>query len=538
MKIQRASSTGIECPKLTAYQLPAKIVDRAANGLCWVSLIGAVTSVALTFIEHLLQPEFAAAWAHPVLRITSLSVFLLSVGFIAVQRSGWLSKPQLLDLGMVLQVAVAFSAGLFEGAAYKDPNAVVVGVSAIAVWMMLCGRLLPNAPLKSALTAGLCAMMWPLGYYVDLKIFGYQPMPLARMLVWVLPLCIIGIWMYILNNRTLAFYVQQQCAEDVGSYSLQTLIGKGGMGEVWRAKHKTLARDAAVKLIRPEVLLSSSGRQEVLLRRRFEREAQVTASLRSPHTVALYDFGQAKCGAFYYVMELIEGIDLQTLVDKFGPMDPGRVVHILRQVSQSLEEAHRLGMVHRDIKPRNILLGKLGLEYDFAKVLDFGLVKTLHNEDPERTATTMDGVTTGTPAYLSPEAALCSPHIDGRADLYSLGCTAYFLLTGCNVFDARTPTACAMAHVQSPPPPMRERCDLPVPAELEAIVMRLLEKDPANRIQSAQGLARSLRALTNLCEWSPEQAEQWWETNLPRLAVPVPVEEEAALTVTAQVVHA
>ena len=536
MKIQRASSSGFECPRLTAYQLPAKIVERAANGLCWVSLIGAVTSAALTCIEHLLQPEFAAAWAHPVLRITSFCVFLLSVGFIAVQRSGWLSKTQLLDLGIVFQVAVAFSGGLFEGAAYKDPNAVVVGVSGIALWMMLCGRLMPNAPLKSALTAGLCTAMWPVGYYVDLKIFGYQPMPLSRMLVWVLPLCIVGIWMYVLNNRALAFYVQQQCAEDIGSYSLQALIGKGGMGEVWRAKHKTLARDAAVKLIRPEVLLSSSGRQEVLLRRRFEREAQVTASLRSPHTVALYDFGQAKCGAFYYVMELIEGIDLQTLVDKFGPMDPGRVADILHQVSQSLEEAHRLGMVHRDIKPRNILLGKLGLEYDFAKVLDFGLVKTLHHEDPDRTATTMDGVTTGTPAYLSPEAALGSPNIDGRADLYSLGCTAYFLLTGRNVFDAKTPTACAIAHVQTPPPPMKERCELPVPAELEAIVMDLLEKDPDDRIQSAQGLARRLRGLTNLCTWSPEQAEQWWQTNLPELAVPMPVvdEEEAALTVTVQ----
>ena len=129
MKIQRASSSGFECPRLTAYQLPAKIVERAANGLCWVSLIGAVTSAALTCIEHLLQPEFAAAWAHPVLRITSLCVFLLSVGFIAVQRSGWLSKTQLLDLGIVFQVAVAFSGGLFEGAAYKDRNAVVVGVS-------------------------------------------------------------------------------------------------------------------------------------------------------------------------------------------------------------------------------------------------------------------------------------------------------------------------------------------------------------------------------------------------------------------------
>src|SRR6185503_17994457 len=194
--------------------------------------------------------------------------------------------------------------------------------------------------------------------------------------------------------------------------------------------------DAAVKLIRPEVLRSSTGRQELLLRKRFEREAQVTASLRSPHTVALYDFGQAKDGTFYYVMELLEGIDLQSLVDRFGPMEPARVANILHQVSQSLEEAHRAGLVHRDIKPRNIILGKLGLQYDFAKVLDFGLVKSLHQDDPGRTMSTMDGVTTGTPAYLSPEVAMGERMIDGRADLYSLGCTAYFLLTGQMVFDA------------------------------------------------------------------------------------------------------
>ena len=440
MKIQRVSSGVFERPKLTARQLPLPILDRATNGLCWISLICAVTSVALTLIQHLLQPEFAAAWRHPVLRLTSLAVLLLSAGFFAVQRSGWLSKPRLLDLGMAFQVTVAYCAALFEGAAYHDPNAVVVGISTIAVWMMLCGRLMVNAPLKAALTAGLCTLMWPLGYWTDLKIFGYQPIPLPRLLVWILPLAIIGVWMYVLNNRTLTFYMQQQSAEDVGSYALHTLIGKGGMGEVWRAKHKTLARDAAVKLIRPEVLSTSTGQQELLLKRRFAREAQVTASLRSPHTVALYDYGEAKGGEFYYVMELIEGIDLQTLVEQFGPMDPSRAIHVLLQVSQSLEEAHRMGLVHRDIKPRNILLGRLGLEYDFAKVLDFGLVKTRHPGDPDRTQSTMDGVTTGTPAYLSPEAALGNPDIDGRADLYSLGCTAYFLLTGCTVFDA------AVAH--------------------------------------------------------------------------------------------
>jgi serine/threonine protein kinase len=155
-----------------------------------------------------------------------------------------------------------------------------------------------------------------------------------------------------LNGRTLSTYVDQQRAEDIGAYVLTERIGRGGMGEVWRARHKTLARDAAIKIIRPEMLHGGSARQELLLRRRFEREARATASLRSPHTVELYDFGRATDGSFYYVMELLEGIDLQTLVDKFGPMEPARA-HVLPG-KQSLEEAHRAGLVHRDIKPRNI----------------------------------------------------------------------------------------------------------------------------------------------------------------------------------------
>jgi tRNA A-37 threonylcarbamoyl transferase component Bud32 len=527
MRIQRESSDAFETPKPLASQLPPRILDRAADGLCWISLISGVSSITLTIVHHMLQPEYAAAWENPALRLSTLSVFLLSVAFIFVQRSGRLSKQRLLDLGMVFQVAVAFACGMCESAAYKDPNAVVIGHSGIAVWMMLCGRLIPNAPLKSAVTGILCVLMWPLAYWVDLQIYGYQPMPLTRMLVWVLPLLFVAIWMYALNNRTLSFYVQQQRAEDIGSYLLTTQIGKGGMGEVWRARHKTLAREAAVKLIRAEVLSSSSGRQEQLLKRRFEREAQVTASLRSPHTVALYDFGQSKDGAFYYVMELLDGVDLQTLVDRFGPLEPTRVVSILYQVSKSLEEAHRAGLVHRDIKPRNILLGKLGLEYDFAKVLDFGLVKSLRPDDPDRTLTTMDGVTTGTPAYLAPEVAIGNRTIDGRADLYSLGCTAYFLLTGRMVFDAATPTAYAIAHVQQPPPPMSERSELPVPAGLEAIVMRLLAKDPDDRIQSAQELARRLAGLPEMNRWTPEHAERWWETNLPDLTLPAETTEPA-----------
>ena len=521
MIVQRVTSDVCESPGLVASKLPPKIVDRAVTGLFWVTIFTAVTSIALHIVEETLQPEFARTWSHPVLRIATLGILFLSAGFMVVQRMGWLRKERLLDLGLLFQVVIAFACGLFEGSAYSEPNALVMGYSGIAVWMLLCGLLMPQAPLRAAVSAILCVLMWPLAYWVDLQIFGYPPMPLNRLLSWVLPLVIVGAWMYILNYRVLKFHCKQQRIEDIGSYVLDTRLGYGGMGEVWRAKHKMLAREAAIKLIRPEALQGSTGRQELLLRKRFEREAQVTASLRSPHTVALYDFGHAKDGAFYYVMELLEGIDLQSMVDRFGPMEPSRVVHLLYQTCQSLEEAHRAGLIHRDIKPRNILLCKLGLEYDFAKVLDFGLVKSLRPDQAD-SLLTMDGMTTGTPAYLPPEIAMGNRDIDGRADLYSLGCVAYFLLTGRLVFEESSPTAFAIAHVQTPPMPMSQRSELHIPAGLEEIVSRLLEKDPANRIQSAQELGRRLRLLKDVPAWCPDRAAQWWETNLPDLPVQSP----------------
>jgi serine/threonine-protein kinase len=330
------------------------------------------------------------------------------------------------------------------------------------------------------------------------------------------PLVITGVAMYIINRRTISMSVRAQRAEQNGSYELESRIGTGGMGEVWRAKHKMLARDAAVKLIRPEVLQSSSQRQESVLLKRFEREAQATASLRSPNTVALYDFGQTRDGTIYYVMELLDGIDLQTLVDRFGPMPPGRVVNVLLQVCESLEEAHRAGLVHRDIKPKNILLCRLGLQYDFVKVLDFGLVKMAQQKD--QSTLTLEGIATGTPAYLPPEVAMGINEIDGRADLYSLGCVAYFLLTGRLVFEESSGVAQAIAHVQKQPTPPSHQTELPVPAGLETIVMRLLEKDPVQRYQSAYDLGRALRALKDTPHFCPYTAAEWWHTNMPELS--------------------
>jgi len=241
-------------------------------------------------------------------------------------------------------------------------------------------------------------------------------------------------------------------------------------------------------------------------------------------------------GSFYYAMELLEGVDLQTLVDRFGPMDAARVRHILYQACKSLDEAHRADLVHRDIKPRNIMLCKIAGEYDFTKVLDFGLVKSLH-QDRAESIMTMDGVTTGTPAYMPPEMALGVREVDGRADLYSLGCVAYFLLTGSLVFDEPTAVALAIAHTQKKPIPVSQRAEMPVPEGLEAIVMELLEKDPANRIATAAETARRLRELRDVPDWSPEHAAAWWETNLPETsAQPVGGNaEESATAVTPEI---
>jgi serine/threonine-protein kinase len=301
----------------------------------------------------------------------------------------------------------------------------------------------------------------------------------------------------------------------MGSYELLERIGKGGMGEVWRARHRMLTRVAAIKLIRPEALLLEGEENAQVLLHRFEREARFTAALRSPHTVALYDYGTTEEGSFYYVMELLDGLDLETLVQRFGPLPAGRVIYLLSQAASSLLEAHLNGLVHRDIKPRNIFACRMGTEHDFIKVLDFGLVK-LSATERTQTYLTREGVTTGTPAYMAPEIALCRRDIDGRADLYSLGCVGYWLLTGHLVFEADSAMAMAMAHVQKQPVPPSLRTGIEVPGSLERVILRCLEKDPARRPETARELLDLLAECNDIEPWTQRDAERWWAAHAPQ----------------------
>ncbi len=515
MEIVRASSSPTEnTPSPVAYRLPPEMVEKSADRLCWISILCAVTTVALLAMQGFLQPEFAQSFHLWSIRLTMLGTLGMSLGFIVIQRLGLVRKATLLDLGIVFQVGIAFAISMFETAIPWDATNPVLGHSGVAIWLALCGLLLPNSPVKSGIAAFFSAMSWPAAYWLNLQLHGYTPLPWNRLLVWISPILIMAVWMYILNVRIFAMQWKQVKAEELGAYKLDYLIGKGGMGEVWRAKHTMLARDAAVKLIRGDVLAGANGRQESVIRQRFEREARATASLRSPHTVALYDFGRTKDQTYYYVMELLDGIDLQTIVERFGPMPASRVVKVMQGVAASLEEAHHAGMVHRDIKPRNIVMAKIGMHYDFVKVLDFGLVKT-NVPDAEAMMLTLDGVATGTPAYLPPEIAMGEENVDGRADLYSLGCVAYFLLTGQLVFAEATPTAMALAHVQKRPELPSSRLGSPVAAGLEAIVMQLLEKKPGDRILDARDLRRKLNALADVKVWCEDAGADWWRANLP-----------------------
>ncbi len=295
-------------------------------------------------------------------------------------------------------------------------------------------------------------------------------------------------------------------SQALGSYRLLERIGAGGMGEVWKARHEHLSRPAAVKLIKSTVVQS---RVEVdRAAERFRREAGATSRLRSPHTVELYDFGVSDNGDLYYVMELLDGIDLQTLVAEHGALPAERVVMLLLQACHSLMEAHEAGLVHRDIKPGNLLVCSYGPDHDFLKVLDFGIVSLgPHTGDTDVTSLTEPGTIAGTPSTMPPESLRGAS--EARSDLYALGCTAYFMLTGRHVFISNVP-AVYLDHMNTPPIPPTAVTDNPIPAALEHLVLDLLQKDPAARPPSARVLRDRLRAIELPEPWTEERAAAWW----------------------------
>ena len=363
--------------------------------------------------------------------------------------------------------------------------------------------------------------------YIGVELFvGQTPWPiLTNNLFFFVSATVIGMFAaYFLESLARRNFVQDKLvrrAREFGSYRLVAPLGGGGMGEVWRAEHQLLARPAAIKLIRPEVLGSTDALERRATLRRFEREAQATALLRSPHTIQLYDFGVTEEDTFYYVMELLEGYNLETLVRSFGPLPWARAVRLLKQVCHSLAEAHEQGLIHRDIKPANIFVCRYGRAVDFVKVLDFGLVKSQHARDsrdatvPTELTVTHRGGLSGTPSCMAPEQITGDRRLDGRTDLYGVGCVANWLLTGKHLFDATTAPEMMTHHLETPPAPPSTRTAQVLPPSLDAAVLACVEKDAERRPQTADALAHLLASCGDGA-WSDERARSWWIEHAPQ----------------------
>lgn len=288
------------------------------------------------------------------------------------------------------------------------------------------------------------------------------------------------------------------------------------MGVVYRAHHAMLRRPTAIKLLPHE----RSPEQQ----RRFEREVQLTAILKHPNTIAVYDYGRTPDGTFYYVMEYVDGLDLERLVVADGPQPPGRVVHLLIQAAGALAEAHGLGLIHRDIKPGNLLLSEQGGAADVVKVVDFGLVRELAPSDD--VTSTQSNTITGTPLYLAPEAILSPDDLDGRADIYALGAVGYWLLSGKTVFDGKTVVEICGHHLHTTPRPPSDRLGAALPDDLETLVLRCLEKERDARPADARSFIRALQQCRSATEWTEADAAAWWKRWRERKTLPPEREKE------------
>jgi serine/threonine-protein kinase len=376
-------------------------------------------------------------------------------------------------------------------------------------WVILMigyGVLIPNTWRRCAAAVGLIGLGSLLISAGALWAKGMPAVPAAQFLGTKTIFLSIAAIIVVYGSRRIQLLNEEVAeARRLGQYQLKQFLGSGGMGEVYLGEHRLLRRPCAIKLIRPEV----AGDPHYLLR--FEHEVQATATLTHPNTVQIFDYGHTESGTFYYVMEYLPGLTLDELVRRHGPLTFARAVHILRQLCGSLGEAHGIGLIHRDIKPSNVMVCKRGGAHDVVKVLDFGVVAAPPLSADATKPTRRQGNVAGTPSYMSPEQ-ISGRELDTRSDIYSIGCLAYFLLTGQPPFSAPSTVDMAAAHLHQPPPPLMD-CGPPVPRKLQAILLRCLAKDPADRFVSAESLEIALAGFPGAAAWTEEEARQWWHSH-------------------------
>jgi serine/threonine-protein kinase len=418
----------------------------------------------------------------------------------------------------------AFSLGAsFAAAAVLSPERRAAGYAVLTETIFavfLRAFLVPSTGRRTAVAASLSFTPVMLGAFM-LAITTELDIPGPPYVVAAVLLAAVGVVLATLGSR-LIYELQQKVSAAVqfGQYTLDTKIGEGGIGTVYRAHHVMLRRPTAIKLLRADKI----GAEAIA---RFEREVQHTSQLSHPNTVAVFDYGRSSDGLFYYAMEYLDGLDLEQVVRRHGPLNAGRTIDILVQVCGALQEAHERGIVHRDIKPGNIILCEHGGVSDVAKVVDFGLVKEV-TTDAQLSSENL----VGTPAYVAPEV-ITNPHaVSPSADLYALGAVGYFLLAGRHVFDGNNAVELCIQHVTTEPRPISQVA-LNVPPGLELVIMRCLRKAPEERFASASALADALRAV-DVTDWNETAAEQWWAT---RRATAIASTGMSTQTITIDLAH-
>jgi hypothetical protein len=505
----------------SSWSLPPDLLDEGVRRLRAVAWLYAIGFALAGPVVPLLYPEGREQLRHvPMLWIPAAISIADALLLVALISSGRLSSRIKMWLGLGFQVLGSYGIASAEyhhisaPISYGDFGPGGLGLSWVAVWVLLFSVVVPVPP-RVSLVFAFASLTAPIVTYAFGVSAGYNVALAPEQFFFSLgfPYLIVLLMAFVGARVVYRLGTAVREAREMGSYRLVERLGRGGMGEVWRAQHRRLARPAAIKLIRPEVLGAQDPASREVLIQRFEREAQATALMRSAHTLELYDFGVADDGTFYHVMELLDGFDLSALVRRFGPVPPERAVHFLRQICDSLGEAHEAGLIHRDVKPANIYVCRYGREVDFIKVLDFGLVKHRSHPEGQDQDLTVEHVAGGTPAYMSPEQALGEGQVDARSDLYAVGCVAYWLLTGTTVFDGRSAMETIVMHVHSPPEPPSLRAAAPIPAALERIVLACLSKDPAGRPQTAEALAAWLDEIPLERPWTAERARGWWAAN-------------------------